>query len=370
MDEPRIIPTPRRLTVAVTGRCNLRCAYCYYANEMVALNDLPTEQWLAFFEELGRLSVMTVALTGGEAFTRRDLFTLIDSIVANRMRYSILTNGTLITEKTLEQFAIGDRRSRLDSIQVSIDGSCAEIHDRSRPKSFERALRGLRLLTEAGYPVTVRVTINRHNLYDLENIARLLLDDVELPSFSTNDAVPVGTGCTNEQEITLTRPEQAEAMAIMAGLMQRYPGRLVAQAGSLARLRMFAEMDHARATGEKTDRWQMGRLSACGCTFASLDILHDGSIVPCNMLPDLTLGNITSDSIEEIWRTHATLQTMRTRRNIPMQDVPGCTNCEWAPYCNGSCPGLPHQMTGDLNRANPLDCYRRFLMEKDGVHAE
>ncbi len=82
------------------------------------------------------------------------------------------------------------------------------------------------------------------------------------------------------------------------------------------------------------------------------------------------LGNITTHSLQEIWHNHPTLQGMRKRRTIPMQQVPGCADCEWVSYCNGSCPGLPHQLTGDLNRANHHDCYRRFLLEKETVHAE
>ncbi len=355
------IPLPTSVEIALTGRCNLRCQYCFYADEMTALQDLPTEQWLAFFAELGRLAVRRVTLTGGEVFTRPDFWTLVDGVIANRMRYSILTNGTLIDEEVVAQFQVGKRRLRLDSIQVSIDGSCAEVHNRSRPGSFDRALRGLRLLKEARFPVTVRCTINRHNLHDLENVARLLLEDVGLPSFSTNSAMPMGAGCDNQGDITLTPAETWEAMRIMERLMARYPGRLQAQAGPQARLKMYAEMEHARRTGEKTTRWQMGYLTACGCTFSKLDVLHDGTIVPCHLLYNLHLGHIADGSFAEIWREHPTLQALRSRRSIPMRQVPGCQDCEWADYCNGSCPGLAYELTGDFNRANPDDCYRRFL---------
>lgn len=90
MDNPsneiKVMPSPRQVDIAVTGRCNLSCAYCFYADEMTARGDLPTEAWLRFFDELGRLGVMTVTLTGGEVFSRYDLFTLIDGVIANRMR--------------------------------------------------------------------------------------------------------------------------------------------------------------------------------------------------------------------------------------------------------------------------------------------
>ncbi len=360
-----LMPTPRSVNIAITGRCNLRCKYCFYADEMTALRDLPTERWLAFFDELGRLGVMDACLTGGEVFTRSDLFDLIDGVVANRMRYSILSNGTLIDDKVLAQFAVGKRRARLSSIQVSIDGSRAEIHDQSRPNSFERAVRGLRLLKQAGFPVTVRVTINRHNLHDLENVAHLLLDDIGLRSFSTNEAMPVGAGCRNDRGVSLTSAEKAEAMEIIGRLLERYPGRLKAQAGPQAKLKMYAEMERARQTGEQPGSWKMGYLTACGCVNSRIDILHDGGIIPCHMLSGLVIGNIAQDSLRDIWRTHSVMKAMRERRSIPMNKVPGCESCEWNSYCNGSCPGLAYQLTGDFNRANSEDCYRRFLMETD-----
>jgi SynChlorMet cassette radical SAM/SPASM protein ScmE len=357
------LPSIKRATIALTGRCDLKCKYCFYSDEMTALSDLPTDRWLALFKELGRMKVMDVMLTGGEVFTRRDFFELVDGIIANRMRYSILSNGTLITEKVLEKFNEGKRRLRLNYIQISIDGSSAEINDKSRPNSFARALRGLRLLKQADFPVTVRTTINHHNLHDLENIARLLLEDIGLQAFTTNEAMPMGAGCDNQGDIALSSREKAEAMEIISQLLERYPGRLSATAGPQAKTKMYADMEHARRTGEMADSWRMGYLTACGCIFSNLDILHDGTIVPCHMLYGLTLGNITTDSLEEIWRMHPILEAMRNRRAIPMQQVPGCEQCAWTSYCNGSCPGLPYQLTGDFNRANPEDCYSRFLME-------
>jgi radical SAM protein with 4Fe4S-binding SPASM domain len=128
-------------------------------------------------------------------------------------------------------------------------------------------------------------------------------------------------------------------------------------------------MEHAHKTGEKATTWTMGYLTACGCVFSKIDILHNGDIVPCCMLPDLVLGNITTDSLVEIWRTHPTMEALRKRRSIPMEQVIGCEGCEWTEYCNGSCPGLALQLTGDFNCANPEDCYRKFLLETENAYA-
>lgn len=364
VEYPDLADRPGGFDISLTGKCNLHCEYCFYAEEMRGRLDLPEDAWFAFFDELGALSVRNLTLSGGEVFVRPRLFDLIDRLIENRMRYSLLTNGTLITEKNLSSFETKKRRLRMSSIQVSIDGSCAEVHDKSRGKgSFERAIRGLRLLKEAGFPVTVRVTVNRYNVDDLENIARLLLVEVGLSGFGTNDAMPMGAGCDNQAGITLLAGQKAVAMRILSRLTEEYDKRITATAGPLAKWRMYGEMEHAKATGEMASRWKMGYLTACGCIFNKLSVHHDGVITPCNMLSTLEIGRINRDSIKAIWKNHPTLKALKDRRAIPMSRVPGCEGCEWSPYCNGSCPGLAQTMTGDFNRANPHDCYRRFLEE-------
>jgi SynChlorMet cassette radical SAM/SPASM protein ScmE len=365
---PDVHDAPMNLDLSVTGKCNLHCAYCFYHDEMESRPDLPKEEWFEFFDELGRLAVRDATVSGGEVFVRSDFWELIDGLVENRMRYSINTNGTLITEKTLQEFEKGKRRSRLNSIQVSIDGSCPQVHDKSRGKgTFVKAVRGLRLLKEAGFPVTVRVTVNRHNVEDLENVAALLLDDIGIASFGTNDAMPMGSGCVNQPEIVLTSDQQVKAMKTLAMLADRYNGRINAMAGPLAKWRSYQEMEHAKATGEKTSRWKMGYLTACGCIFNKLSVHHDGVITPCNILAKLEMGRINQDSFSWIWQNHPALKELKDRRNIPMSRVRGCEDCQWAEFCNGSCPGLAFEMTGDVNMANPHDCYRKFLRETGGI---
>lgn len=353
---------PGNVSIAITGRCNLKCKYCFYSNEMEALRDLPTEKWIDFFRELGELKVMSVSLTGGEIFTRKDIFTLIDEVINNRMRYDLITNGTLINEEIIRKFDVGKRKLRLNYIQISIDGSTAQIHDKNRPGSFDRAVKGLRLLKKEGFPVTVRTTISKNNLYDIENIADFLLEDIGLKSFSTNEAMPIGAGrCQDSESISLSPAEKLIAMEKFEKLLKKYPERIKASAGPIANMKMYREMEDSRKTGVKTARWGMGYLTACGCVFSRIDILHDGTIVPCHMLPSLGLGKIGEDPIKDIWENNDTMKAMRDRRKIPMKDVPGCEKCEWNEYCNGSCPGLAHQLTGNFNRANPEDCYRSFL---------
>ncbi|MEN8208801.1 MAG: radical SAM protein [Candidatus Fermentibacteria bacterium] len=353
--------TPASADISITGKCNIKCRYCFYADEMAARSDLSTEDWKSVFRKLGDAKVMRVTLTGGEPFTRSDIFKLIDSVIENRMRYSVLTNGTLINEKIIEAFKTGKRRLRLDSIQISIDGSCAEVHNRSRPDSFDSAVRGLRLLKKEGFPVNVRATISRHNMEDLEAMTAFLLEDIGLPFMTNNEASPVGTGCTYKDEVALDHRDILEAGLRLEKLQKRYPGRIIAQAGPLAQLRMYREMEDARKADQLTSRWKMGSLSSCGGVFDKLAILHDGSIVPCSMLHDLTMGNLKTDDLQDMWKNSAVIRKIRDRYVFPMSDIPECANCEWVRFCNGGCPGIVQQTRRTVLLPDLRMCYRRFL---------
>ncbi len=358
-----VMASPKHVDIALTGRCNLNCAYCFYADEMTSRSDLSTAQWLKFFETLGEAKVMTVCLTGGEAFTRPDFFELVDGVIANRMRYEILSNGTLITEKTLEQFQAGKRRLRLNSIQISIDGSSEEIHDHSRPNSFSRAIRGLKLLKEAGFPMTVRVTINRFNYSDLENTARLLLEEVGLPGFSTNEAYPCGATNRFEEGIMLSVAQRREVMDTLTRLNEKYHDRINATAGPLALAKQECLYQEAINQGIKQMPGR-GYLTACGGVFEKIAVLHDGTIVPCHVISDLHLGNILTDNFLDVWRSHPLMLAMRERRSISLDTIEPCNDCDYKGYCTGGCPGGALFLNGYFNTRNPMDCYRILIGEE------
>lgn len=361
-----VMSTPRHFDIAITGRCNLACAYCFYADEMTSRRDLSTKQWLSFFEQLGRAKVMHVTLTGGEAFTRPDFFTLIDGVIANHMRYEILSNGTLITEETMAAFEVGKRRQRLNSIQISIDGASSEVHDKSRPNSFAKALRGLRLLKQADLPITVRVTINRYNYKDLANTAYLLLEDLGISGFSTNEAYPCGATNRYEAGVMLSVAERREVMEILTRLNEQYDNRISATAGPLALANEESAMLDAKAKGIKEFPGR-GSLTACGGVFEKLAILHDGTIVPCHVISDLHLGNILKDDLVDIWQNHPIMQALRKRRNIRLDSLSTCRACDYIGFCTGGCPGGALFLNGDFNTRNPMDCYRILIGEETFV---
>ena len=354
-----LMRTPRSLDIELTARCNLRCRYCYFFNNpAVEYHDLPTADWLAFFDELGSLGVMEVTLSGGEAITRPDFRELVTAIVRNRMRFALLSNGALIDDSLAVFLA---QTGRCNYVQVSLDGARPETHDAARGKgSFNGAVRGIRTLLRNGVKVAVRVTIHRHNYTELEQVALFLLEELGLPAFSTNAAGYLGTCRINADDILLTTSERQFTMETLLRLAEKYPGRINAAAGPLAEGKMWARMEAARRANAPAFP-NGGHLTACGCTSNKIAVRADGAIVPCNMLPHIVLGYINRDALQAVWQQHPALNDLRARRSLPLANFEFCAGCGYQAYCTGNCPGLAYTLTGKVNHPSPDACLRQFL---------
>lgn len=357
----QVMKTPRSVDVQVTSQCNLRCTYCsHFSSEGDVAQDLNTKEWLQFFGELNRCSVLDVCLEGGEPLMRKDFLELIEGIVRNRMRFSILTNGTLVTDEIAAFLA---STGRCNSVQVSIDGATPASHDSFRGEgNFDRAVSGARRLLNHELPVTVRVTIHRRNVRELERISRMLLEDMNLPAFSTNAASHLGLCRHNAEMVQLTTEERCVAMSALLRLAKEYRGRINATAGPLAEARDWLRMEDARIKGKNSlpDR---GYLTGCSGPMMRLAVRADGVIIPCSQLPGTELGRINRDDLADVWQNHADLNRFRERSVIPLDEFEYCRECEYMPYCTGGCPALAYTIQRDLYHPSPDSCFRRFLEE-------
>jgi SynChlorMet cassette radical SAM/SPASM protein ScmE len=355
----KLMKTPRSVDLSITNRCNLRCTYCsHFTGGGDVGQDLPKEEWLQFFEELNRCAVMNVTLQGGEPFCRKDLPELIEGIVRNRMRFNILSNGTLITDEMANFIA---STGRCDGVQVSIDGSIPMTHDACRGEgNFLKAMQGIKSLQDHNVLVSVRVTIHRHNVKDLENVAALLLEEVGLADFSTNAASYMGLCRQNTEQVQLTAEERSLAMESLLKLEKKYNGRISASAGPLAEARSWLEMEEACSKAKESIPGR-GYLTSCNGPMNTLAVRADGVMTPCIQMSHIELGIINRDDLQRVWQEHPELKRLRERHKIPLSNFEFCQGCEYINYCTGNCPALAYTILGIENHPSPDACLKRFL---------
>lgn len=189
----RPLSGPLVAMMIVTYRCNLRCAYCDMPgnaceHEKNAVLELDTKALCVIIDDLRRLGVNALAFTGGEPLLRQDIYELMTYAKSRGMITHISTNGVLVGSDEARRLI----ETGVDSISVSIDGSCAEIHERTRktPGVFNKALRGLELLialrnsVKSSTRIKIYTVVGNSNISDIHNVLNLArqmgVDGVEL----------------------------------------------------------------------------------------------------------------------------------------------------------------------------------------------
>lgn len=187
-EKNRCVPTPSplRAEAALTSRCNLRCRYChFFGSAGEKKRELDTAEWLGIFDELGAMKVMELTLTGGEVLLREDLPELIAGIRRNNMRFLLLSNGFAFEER---HAAMLKESGRCVYVQISIDGPEA-AHDLARGSgTYARAVRAMELVRRCDLPLTVRMTVGRHNFRLLPETARLRIEENNVRALTCNPA--------------------------------------------------------------------------------------------------------------------------------------------------------------------------------------
>lgn len=350
--------SPLSLDISITRHCNLSCSFCFYGEDMHKRPDLPLEEWLRFFEELKALAVREVTLSGGEIFCRSDLPAIIDSLIENNLRFSLITNGTLGNAELVARLARPEIARRLNNIQISVDGSCSDVHDRMRGQgAFAAVDKFLRMASAAGLPITSRVTINSSNLHDLEAIFTYLFETIGIKTASCNSVCQLGSAVSNPASLPLSPQERLLAMKTLRHLAENvWPDRIIATAGPLYESYQFESMERH----ERLNSAYNGCLNACHCFKSKLAVHHDGVIVPCNMLGNIELGRINHDSLKKIWLENPVLKKLASRTEVKLRTLEWCHDCEYVEVCNGGCPAVEISSTGDFFRPAADNCNRFF----------
>ncbi|MGA3208541.1 MAG: radical SAM protein [Syntrophales bacterium] len=305
----------------LTERCNLRCRHCYQqrrkaremsVDELKQHIDGATEMLEAWEKEYDISLSPSINFTGGEPFLYRGLWDAIMHARQSGYKIAILTNGCLITEEdSRKASSLG-----IEDIQVSLEGP-PEIHDSIRGQgSFAAAVKGARLLIDAGNCVSANMTLSRLNIDCSEETAKI----AEAAGFSGigfSRLVPCGSG-ENLLDSLLTAKEIKAGYQRVLALDS--PSFEVASGDPLAGV----------LSGFKPSPESELALSGCSAGFSGVTITSDGSVMPCRRI-GLKIGNLRKTSLRQIWSTSKILWRLRQRESYKGE----CGRCSLWPSCRG-----------------------------------
>ncbi len=355
----KVPSAPERVTLNITNQCNLNCLYCAVSSTKNAPGDMKLEEWRAVIDELARIKVFNLLISGGEPFLRGDLFELLEHILKYHFRISINTNGTVLNDRVLSLVS-GSRR--LDNIQVSVDGPDPVTHDAIRGRgTFEKVISGINALRRRKIPFSFFVVVCRNNKDRLGDIIRMA-EDAGASQVTFSTLLPQGSALAHLDDLFLSFEERKKVESELRYLKKRNP-RLVR--GSL--MQTIEWMDMIRKVGAAKERpVTPNKITSCGGSVSECSIRPEGWVIPCDRLWDYKVGNVKEESFQTIWLNSEMFGRFRERYSRRMDFFEECRDCPYAHICRGGCPAVPYYMGRGIDGWDPLSCFRVFSGEIKG----
>src|ERR1700677_80908 len=163
-------------SIEVTRRCPLECLHCYNNLPMGDLEarrrELNKDEHFRLLDELVEMGCFWLLYTGGEIFARKDFLEIYTYAKKKGFLITLFTNGTLINEKIADYLVEWPPFA----IEITLYGRTRETYEALTmiPASYDRWLRGIKLLRERGLPLklkTVATSIDKHEIVAMRQFA-------------------------------------------------------------------------------------------------------------------------------------------------------------------------------------------------------
>ena len=321
---------PLQVSIEVTRRCPLECLHCYNNLPMGDMEakrrELSKEEHFKMLDELVEMGCFWLLYTGGEIFARKDFLEIYTYAKKKGFLITLFTNGTIINEQIADYLAEWPPFA----IEITLYGRTRETYEAltAVPGSYDRCLRGIRLLKERGLPLklkTVATSINKHEVVAMRQFAEEELG-VE---FNADGLVNPRIDCSQSPLAVRLTPEEVVALDMSAPK-------------DMSEYRRLAKRDLENSPNLST----IDTVYSCGGGMGSFAINAYGEMSICTISQQETFS-VRHAGLTNLWE--GSLQQLRARKRTR---VTKCIQCRIQSMC-GMCPANGELENGD--RESPVE---------------
>lgn len=321
---------PLQVSIEVTRRCPLECLHCYNNLPMGDLDakqrEMTKEEHFRVLDELVEMGCFWILYTGGEIFARKDFLEIYTYAKKKGFLITLFTNGTIINEQIADYLAEWPPFA----IEITLYGRTRETYEALTmiPGSYDRCLRGIKLLKERGLPLklkTVATSINKHEVMAMRRFAEEELG-VE---FICDGQINPRIDCSQSPLAVRLTPEEVVALDLSAPKTASEYRRLVKR-----------DLEKAPSLGRNDTVY------FCGGGMNGFAINAYGEMGICVISQQETF-EIRQSGLAHVWS--GSLQQLRARKRTL---VTKCVECRIQSLC-GMCPANGEMESGD--RESPVE---------------
>ena len=158
----------------ITARCNLTCQQCNIIYSNADVRECNIDEVKRIADNLAKLGVAIILLTGGEPFVRKDLPEIIKAFSTRGIHVRMQTNGLASEEKIIQAIEAGGK-----DISISLDSLRPSIQDQVNGgfnRSWEKAIKVISLfskhLPKDKSFAALGCVLQPDNLNDIEQVIR------------------------------------------------------------------------------------------------------------------------------------------------------------------------------------------------------
>jgi radical SAM protein with 4Fe4S-binding SPASM domain len=328
---------PLQVSIEVTRRCPLECLHCYNNLPMGDMEarqrEMTKEEHFCVLDELVEMGCFWILYTGGEIFARKDFLEIYTYAKKKGFLITLFTNGTIINEQIADYLAEWPPFA----IEITLYGRTRETYEALTmiPGSYDRCLRGVRLLKERGLPLklkTVATSINKHEVVAMRQFAEEELG-VE---FKFDAQINPRIDCSQSPLAVRLTPEEVVALDMNAP-------QGVAEYSKLAE-----QIQKPSAWGE------VDTVYYCGGGHSSFAINPNGEMTIC-IISQQERFEVRQSGLKLAWE-HS-LREVRSRKRTRLTK---CVNCRIQSFC-GMCPANGEMESGDKESPVEFLCHIAHL---------
>ncbi|MFC1504767.1 radical SAM/SPASM domain-containing protein [Spirochaetota bacterium] len=324
------LSAPTEVHLSVTNECPVRCSHCYMDSGEKLPNELSFDEIKESIDVLAEKGVFSIALGGGEAFIRTDIFAIAQHAREKGIVPNLSTNGYLINDELARKCGV------FGQVNVSID-STARAENIRDDRLSAKAIDAVKILRKHGIRTGINAVITRKSFENIE----------ELYSFARKNKIkeieflrikPSGRAKQVYHDLKCTPEQYKDLFPMLMKLAKKY--------------RITTKIDCSllpMVCYHKPRRKRLIKFAAYGCEAGNvlLGVKADGSVSPCSFAGPI---GFPITKIDDFWHSSEILNTYRTWTEHAPEP---CITCQYLDICKGGCHPLALFETGDFFSGDP-----------------
>ncbi len=327
-----VLSAPTEVHFAITNKCSVKCPHCYMDAGAIDDGELDTENMKKALKVLSRMGVFHIAMGGGEALERPDLF----EVAAYAKKIGLVPNLTISGYNLNKD--ITKKLKIFGQVNLSLDGIGKNSEVFRGKNIFDTVTKAFDLLLEAGISTGINCVLGKNNFSGLEEIfefaSKKRLSEVEFLRFK-----PSGRGKELYQNEKMTNEQNINLVPSLAKFSEKY--------------NITAKIDCSFVPmlcyhNPPTEILESMATYGCEAGNVLLGIRSNGKVSGCSFLEDTDIS--VFDLPKQFKNPNSQLASQRDwARNTGEP----CTFCNYLNICKGGCHGVSKFLTGDFSNPDP-----------------